>query len=482
MNDRRQLDQQIFAQRVHLGPVGDVRTHDQLDAGVGLAEAIIDAVVVGRAVKVIRMGFWRIIHIGRGRDAASVAGRRSDGARVHQADAGELPLARLGAFAVREIARGVAEGQAVVGRHIACTEARAAEAGLDDRAGLHQLCRRADAHQLHGNGHGGGIDGEAERTGAGRAAAEDIRRLGDVVEQAAAASGNDALIGPDAAVMQLVGELYMGLGEALLRVGLDLRQKLRRMLLELVNGPGVGRMERKRDHALDLVEVNGDHAVIIGVLSGVQLAEVLCAAMRAVEALRDFVGLPDGGQAGRLGGHDVHAVAEVDGKAGDAGACELQHAVLDEAALKGRLDQSDSHVVRADALSRLAGKVDQNDLRHGNVPCILEKLLGKLRAALADGHGAERAVARVGVGAEDHAAAAGQLLAGIGMDDALVRRNVDAAVLLRGGEAEHVIVLIDRAADGTEAVVAVGERIGNGEFLHAGGTGLLDDADIGNIM
>ena len=45
-----------------------------------------------------------------------------------------------------------------------------------------------------------------------------------------------------------------------------------------------------------------------------------------------------------------------------------------------------------------------------------------------------------------------------------------------------MVILIDGAAYGAEAVVAVGQGVGNGKFLHAGGSGLLDDAHIGDVV
>ena len=68
------------------------------------------------------------------------------------------------------------------------------------------------------------------------------------------------------------------------------------------------------------------------------------------------------------------------------------------------------------------------------------------------------------------------------MNDALVGGNVNAAVFLCRGQAEDVVVLVDRAADGAKAVVAVRQRVGEWELLHAGGPRLLDDADIGDIV
>ena len=138
--------------------------------------------------------------------------------------------------------------------------------------------------------------------------------------------------------------------------------------------------------------------------------------------------------------------------------------------------------MRADALPGRTGEVYQHHLGHGGIPGVLQQLLGQLRAALAHGHGAQGAVAGVGVGAQDHGAALGHLLPGIGVDDALVGGNIDAAVLLGGGQAEHVVVLVDGAAHGAQAVVTVGQGVGNGELLHAGGPGLLDDAHIGDVV
>ena len=57
-----------------------------------------------------------------------------------------------------------------------------------------------------------------------------------------------------------------------------------------------------------------------------------------------------------------------------------------------------------------------------------------------------------------------------------------AAVLLGGGQTEHVVVLVDGAAYGAEAVVAVGEDVGQGELLEAAGPGGLDDAHVGDVV
>ena len=88
----------------------------------------------------------------------------------------------------------------------------------------------------------------------------------------------------------------------------------------------------------------------------------------------------------------------------------------------------------------------------------------------------------MGVGAEDHLAAAGQPLPGVLVDDGLVGRDVDSAVFLRRREAEGVVILVDGAAHGAQAIVAVGHGVWNGELLKAGGLGGLDDAHEGDVV
>ena len=73
-------------------------------------------------------------------------------------------------------------------------------------------------------------------------------------------------------------------------------------------------------------------------------------------------------------------------------------------------------------------------------------------------------------------------LAGILVDDGLIGRDVDAAVLLRGGQAEDVVVLVDRPADGAEAVVTVCHHIGHRKLRQTAGLCRLDDADIGDVV
>ena len=282
--------------------------------------------------------------------------------------------------------------------------------------------------------------------------------------------------------MNFVRQVGVRLGEAPPGVGLHALEDLLGVCQKFLNGVGIGGVEGQGDHRLHLVQLNGNVLVIPGNLSRVQGLIVPGAAMGTEEALRHLVRLPDGGEAGGLGGHHINAVAVVNGQVPDARAAELQHAVIYKPRLKGGLHQGDGHIVGAHALFGHSGEIHQHHLGHGHIPGVFQQLLGKLRAALAHGHGAQGAVAGVGVGAQDHLAAPGQLLPGVGVDDALIGGYIDAAVLLGGGQAEHMVILVDGAAHGTQTVVAVGQGVGEGKFLHAGGSRLLDDAHIGDVV
>ena len=117
-----------------------------------------------------------------------------------------------------------------------------------------------------------------------------------------------------------------------------------------------------------------------------------------------------------------------EGKLPDAGTGEFQHAVFHKAVGKGGLHQGQGHVVGTDAAPGRAGEINQHHLGARGVPGVAQQLLGQLRAALAHRHGAQGAVAGVGVGAQDHGAAFGHGLPAVGVDDGLVGGHIDAAV------------------------------------------------------
>ena len=69
------------------------------------------------------------------------------------------------------------------------------------------------------------------------------------------------------------------------------------------------------------------------------------------------------------------------------------------------------------------------------------------------------------VGTEDHLSAACKHFSCKLMDNCLMRRYVNSAVLLGTGESKHMVIFIDGSAYCTERVVAVGQYIWYREFL-----------------
>ena len=290
----------------------------------------------------------------------------------------------------------MADRKAVVGGRVAGAKARAAECRAHDRAGLHKVVDVAAACKLERHGLARGIDRQRELAAAGVGALEHAGRLHHGVVVAARAAGDNALLHVQLAVDNLVEQAKVRLALADLgSLELDLVQDILEVLVELVDLKAVGRMERQGDHGLDARQVDLDAAVVVGDISGPELAVVVAAAVHGQKRVRVLVGCPDARQAGGLGGHDVDAVAVVGRHARDAGAHELHDLVLDVALGKDGADDGERHVVRTNAGARGTREVDGDDARVGDVVGVAQQLLGQLAAALAHGHGAQGAVAGV---------------------------------------------------------------------------------------
>ncbi len=241
-------------------------------------------------------------------------------------------------------------------------------------------------------------------------------------------------------------------------------------------------MERQGDHRLDARKIDGHRAVVIGGLRGGQFFIVALSAVRAQVFVRLFVGFPNRRKAGRFGRHDVDPDAVIHRERRNAGADKFENFIFEKAALEGRADEGKRDVLRPDALSEFAFEIDGDDLGTGDVVSLPQKLFDDLAAALADRERAERAVARVGIGTEDHFSAARRAFAHILVNDGKMRGNIISAVFFRGGKPEEVVVLIDRSAHGAERIMAVGERIRNGEFFKSACLRRLDNTDVSNIV
>ena len=420
---------------------------------------------------------------GSGQVAAVGCGGRN-GAGVHQRHSADLTLAGLRALTVGEVAGRVADRELAVGRGIARAEAGAAEALAEDAAGRDNIGHRAVFDQLQIGRHTVGVDAELKLAVAAAFTADNIRDRADILIGAAGAAGHNTLIHIDAAIVaDLADQVHLDLAAQLL-IGLILSslQNLFRVGFQFADWVSVAGVHRQGDHALNGGQIQLNAAVIVGHIGGLQFLVGLGAVVLLKILLRGIVSLPDGRPAGRLGRHDINAVAVISAKIGNAGADKLHDLVLHIAVGVGGGHQRQRDIMGADTGVGLAGQVDGDHAGVGHIVGAADQLLGQLAAALADGHRTQRTVAGVGVRAEDHPAAAGHHFPVIAVDDRHVRRDIDAAVLVRGGQGKLVVVLVDSAADSAETVVAVRHDIGQRKFLHAGGAGRLDDADIGNVV
>ena len=259
-------------------------------------------------------------------------------------------------------------------------------------------------------------------------------------------------------------------------------EQIFQILIKGVDGNGAGGVEGQGDHTFDGGKIHFENRVIVCALLRMQGAIIIAAAMDGQRFLYHIIGLPDRAEAGGLRGHDIDAASVVHGKTGDTGAEELHNGIFYGAGGKGLLDDAQRHILRAHAGAGLAGEVDTDHRGHIHVIGTAQQLLDQLRPALADGHGAVSAVAGMGVRADDHFAAAGIALPHIGVDHCHMCGYKFAAVFLCGRQTEYMIVFVDGAAYGTEAVMTVGENIRKRKFRQAAGPGSLDDADIGDIV
>jgi len=479
----------MVGQGAHGRPVGDVGAAHQLRFRFGLAEAVVHAAVIDERLKGIgqigmrQLGGGPVQLRGRGQ-ATAIGGGGGDGARVHERHGGNLPVGGLGAFAVGEVAGGVADGEGPVGRGVARAEAGAAESGFHHRACEHELGDRAVFDQRQTLRLAGGVYGQVEGLIARGFAVKNGGGQGDIFKIAARATGNDALINPHAAIVHFGAQVQVfgGLAELPFGLGFHLGQQLGAVAGHFGHGVDVAGVEGQGDHGHDLAQVHPDKAVVTGRAFKAQLGIVARAPVHGHIIAHFFVRGPDGRKASGFGGHDVHAAAVFHGKTGHAGAHEFHNLVLHKAVFEHGPNDGQGHVLRAHAGAGRAFKPHGDFFGRGHVIGFAQQLLDQLRPAFANGHNAQRAITGVAVRPQNHAAAFGHHFAHILVNDRQMRGHENAAVFARRRKTEEVVILIDGAAHRAQAVVAVGEGVGNGKFLEAAGARGLDDAHIGDVV
>ena len=249
-----------------------------------------------------------------------------------------------------------------------------------------------------------------------------------------------------------------------------------------MNGIGFGRMEGECDHGLHFIQMDGDHAVIKSAFLRREHAEIFRPANGIIIVFHRIICDPDGTETAGLCGHDIDPDPEIHAQIPDAGTCKFQDPVLDETVRERLSYQGDGHIVRADAVGDFSVQPDKDDFWLFDIPGIVKELLGQFAAAFSDRHGTVTAIAGMGIGSQDHFSAACQFFPGKLMDDRLVGRHIDAAVSAGSGKSEGMVVFVDGAAYGAQAVMTVGKGIRDRKLRHAAGSGSLYDPDIGDIV
>ncbi len=449
---------------------------------LSLAPAVVDSLFVDFPREMVFGVSVLHIQIGSGCQLAAVCGGCGDGAGVHKGHGSHLTLAGLGAFPVGEVPGGVPDGELSVGGSVACTEAGAAEAFSQNGTGGDQIVGTTIAHQLRQSGHGAGIDAEGEGAVAAGLTPEDISGSADIVEGAAGAASNFTLFHPDGTIMELTDNVHLRTLDLLVGVLLNQMENVSGVLLQLVDGIGVAGVHGHSDGALYGGQVNVDTAVIVSNVSRLDFLVGFGTAMDGEILFCLFVRDPDGRPAGGLGGHHVDGVAVLHRQVGDTRTDKFHNLILNVAAFVDRADDGKSHILRANAGTGRTGQVNGDHTGTGKVIGTAYQLLCQLAAALAYSHGAQGAVAGVRVRAQDHPATAGHHLPIVGVDVCHIGGDIDAAILVGGGESKLMVVLVDGAAHGAEGIVTVGQNVGQRERFHAGGPGGLDNANVGDVM
>ena len=202
--------------------------------------------------------------------------------------------------------------QAVVGRRVACAEARAAERGLHDSSRCHQVSHRAVLYQFHEDRGAGRVNAQRKLIRSDGASFQNISRRAEVLEAAAGTSGDDSLLYVQLSVMYFIFQCKFHLTvQTDERFLLAVIQYVHQVSVHLLDSVGIARMERHGDHRADSTEINLDHAVVVSHVGRSQLLIILLSSVNLIELADGLVGLPDGGKTGGLCGHDIHANTEI---------------------------------------------------------------------------------------------------------------------------------------------------------------------------
>ena len=204
--------------------------------------------------------------------------------------------------------------------------------------------------------------------------------------------------------------------------------------------------------------------------------------MNIIKLFYFFIGSPDGRQTGRLCRHNIHTDPVVHAQIGNARSYKFHNFIFYISTVKYFSDDRKRDILRTYTLRRCSGQIYADHARHIDIVCLTEQLFYQLRSAFPDRHGSKRPVAGMGIGSKDHFSAACKHFTGELMDNCLMRRYIDSAVLLCAGQSKHVVIFIDRSTYRTQTVVAVGKDVRNREFFQSGCPGCLNNTDKCDIV
>ena len=158
----------------------------------------------------------------------------------------------------------------------------------------------------------------------------------------------------------------------------------------------------------------------------------------------DFViRYPDGGQAGGLCGHNIHADTEISTQRCHTRSDKLHNFIIHITVFKYGTDNCQSHILRSDAFHRLTGQIDCYHTRHFDVICFAEQLFYQLRSTLAHCHGTQCTISCMRIRTKNHFSAACQHFTGKLMDDCLMRRYINSTISLCTAQTKHMVILVD---------------------------------------
>ena len=479
------LQQKMLLQTCHLRPVGNVRALHKLCGRIRLAIALVHLSLIDFFIKMmLQCPVFNIEGIRCCQSSAVSYGRRN-GAGIHEADRSHLSLSRLAALAVRIVPGHMPDAELVVGRGVGDTEAGAADTGPEGNTGECQLRSHALLHQiLHDGKRGrvhmqiqcGAVDGQHLAV----FILQNVCNGHNVLEHAAGTAGNQGLIRIEIPAPEVLhdAEGLAVFALDLIALRFDIPENIFCICEEGADGHGVTRMEGQCNHGFYRAHIHLDEAVIVGTAFRHHPGVIRGSAVRLKIGLRLFVGAPDRGEGSGFRHHDVDAHTEFHAETGDAVPHKFQNLVFVEAVREGFGNDGQRHIHGAHAGTGASAELHSEDRRQGNVIGMAHQLLHQLAAAFADAHGAQCTVAGMGVRAQDHFSGTRHHFPHVLVEHTAIGGQENAAVALGIGEAEGMVILQDGAAHCAEGIVAVGEHIGNGEFLQSGGPGGLENVHI----